>query len=171
MQRFALALIFTAALAAGCSSAPVADAPADTADAAAEVATDAPAAAAVETVFVEDGVAIRGADPVAYFTDGDYVPGTAEFTHEWEGATWQFASAENRDTFAADPEAYAPQYGGFCAWAVSQGQTASIDPTAWKIVEGKLYLNYSDGIQKRWEKDIPGNIAKADDNWPGVLSN
>ncbi|MEO1399953.1 MAG: YHS domain-containing (seleno)protein [Cyanobacteria bacterium J06635_1] len=122
-------------------------------------------------IFAEDGIAIRGADPVAYFTESDYVPGSAEYTHEWGGATWQFASAENRDLFASNPEQYAPAYGGFCAWAVSQGYTAPIDPTAWKVVDGKLYLNYDAKVQKRWSKDIPGNIAKADGNWPGVLSN
>ena len=67
------------------------------------------------------------------------------------------------------PEKYAPQYGGYCAWAVSQGYTASSDPTAWKIVNGKLYLNYSVGVQRKWSEDIPGNIAKADSNWPNVL--
>ena len=128
-------------------------------------------AAADYAVFAEDGVAIRGADPVAYFTAGEYTPGSNEFTYDWEGATWQFASAENRDLFAANPEEYAPQYGGFCAYAVSQGNTASIEPTAWKIVDGKLYLNYNDKIQKRWSEDIPGYIAQADQNWPGVLAN
>lgn len=122
-------------------------------------------------VFAEDGVAIRGADPVAYFTEEAYVPGSDEFTYDWQGATWQFASAENRDKFASDPEQYAPQYGGFCAWAVSQGYTASVDPTAWKVVEGKLYLNYDARIQNRWANDIPGNIAKANANWPAVLTN
>ncbi|MEO0396738.1 MAG: YHS domain-containing (seleno)protein [Cyanobacteria bacterium P01_A01_bin.137] len=137
-------------------------------------AADSPAEntqAAALAVFAEDGVAIGGADPVAYFTEGDYTPGSGEFTHDWEGATWQFASAENRDLFAASPEEYAPQYGGFCAWAVSQGNTAPIDPTAWKIVDGKLYLNYNAQIQNRWAKDIPGNIALADENWPSVLAN
>ena len=129
------------------------------------------ATAPTYAVFAEDGVAILGSDPVAYFTEGEYTPGTEEFTHEWEGATWQFASAENRDLFAANPEEYAPQYGGFCAYAVSQGNTASIEPTAWKIVDGKLYLNYNDKIQERWAKDIPGHIAQADENWPGVLAN
>lgn len=122
-------------------------------------------------VFAENGIAIRGADPVAYFTVGEYTPGSEEFTHDWEGATWQFASAENRDLFAANPEEYAPQYGGFCAYAVSQGTTASIEPTSWEIVDGKLYLNYDARIQKRWSKDIPGHIAQADQNWPGVLAN
>lgn len=120
--------------------------------------------------FAKKGIAIRGADPVAYFTDSAFVQGSSEFSHKWNGVTWQFASAENRDAFAADPDAFAPQYGGFCAWAVSQGYTADIDPEAWKIVDGKLYLNYNQSIQKKWSKDIPGNIAKADQNWPSVLS-
>ena len=121
--------------------------------------------------FTDDnGLAIRGTDPVAYFTQGRPTAGSSEFTYTWNNATWQFASAENREQFAANPEQYAPQYGGFCAWAVSQGYTASIDPNAWKIVEGKLYLNYSKGVQRRWERDIPGNINKADANWPGVLA-
>ncbi len=119
--------------------------------------------------FAEDGVAIRGADPVAYFTQGDAVIGSPEFEYEWNGATWRFASAEHRDLFASNPEDYAPQYGGFCAWAVSQGYTAEVDPEAWRIVDGKLYLNYSQKIQERWSRDIPGHIAKADENWPGVL--
>jgi hypothetical protein len=87
----------------------------------------------------------------------------------WQGAAWRFASAENRERFEADPVAYAPQYGGWCAWAVAEGYTASTVPEAWKIVDGRLYLNYSRGVQRRWERDIPGNIARADANWPGVL--
>ncbi|NER81670.1 MAG: YHS domain-containing protein [Leptolyngbya sp. SIO1D8] len=122
-------------------------------------------------VFVEDGIAIRGADPVAYFTEGSYVAGSVDYTYEWGDATWQFSSAENRDLFASNPGLYAPQYGGFCAWAVSQGYTAPVDPTAWEIVDGKLYLNFDARIQRRWQQDIPGHIASADQNWPGVLSN
>ncbi|MEL6471046.1 MAG: YHS domain-containing (seleno)protein [Cyanobacteria bacterium J06623_4] len=121
--------------------------------------------------FVDDaGLAIRGTDPVAYFTEGAAISGRPEFAYSWRNATWQFASAENRDLFAANPEQYAPQYGGFCAWAVSEGYTASIDPEAWRIVDGRLYLNYSQGVQRQWEQDIPGNISRADANWPGVLS-
>lgn len=115
------------------------------------------------------GLAIRGTDPVAYFVEGMPVAGQAEFEYEWQGATWRFASETNRDRFIEDPEAYAPQYGGYCAWAVSQGYTAPVDPDAWKIVDGKLYLNFNRGVQRRWERDVPGNIAKADQNWPGVL--
>lgn len=115
------------------------------------------------------GVAIKGYDPVAYFADAKPVAGKSEFAHEWMGATWRFANAANRDAFKAAPEKYAPQYGGYCAWAVSRGDTAGIDPAAWKIVNGKLYLNYNLEIQKKWETDIPGHIAKADTNWPKLL--
>jgi len=114
------------------------------------------------------GVAIEGVDPVAYFAEGRPVEGSSAFEHEWMGATWRFASAEHRDQFAVDPERYAPQYGGYCAWAVAQGYTAKIDPAAWKIVDGKLYLNYSPAVQSQWQSDIPGNVAKADANWPGI---
>ena len=116
------------------------------------------------------GVAIDGWDPVAYFTDGKPVEGSKEFVHEWNGATWRFASAAHRDLFAQAPEKYAPQYGGYCAWAVSQGYTADIDPQAWKIEDGRLFLNYSLDVQKKWATDIPGNIAKADANWPKLLA-
>lgn len=118
------------------------------------------------TVYAQDGIAIEGADPVAYFTQEAFVEGSADFTHEWKGVTWQFASAENRDLFASEPEKYAPQYGGYCAWAVGQNALAAIDPNAWSVVDGKLYLNANDRIQSRWNKDIPGNIALADANWP-----
>jgi YHS domain-containing protein len=115
------------------------------------------------------GTAISGTDPVSYFKDGRPIEGKSNITYEWNGATWRFASNENRDLFAAAPEKYAPQYGGYCAWAVSQGYTASTDPEAWSIVDGKLYLNYSKAVRKQWEQDIPGNIKSADKNWPNVL--
>lgn len=114
------------------------------------------------------GRALRGYDPVAYFTEGRPVEGVAEHALEWRGATWRFASAENKARFEADPEAYAPQYGGFCAWAVSQGYTASIEPEQWRIVDGKLYLNYNAEVQAKWAADVPGHIAAADRNWPGL---
>lgn len=127
-----------------------------------------PAAARAQAVFSRWGVAIRGTDPVAYFTEGRPVEGDSDIFADWNGARWQFASTENRDRFVADPAAYAPQYGGFCAWAVAQGYTAPTDPDAWRIVDGKLYLNYSLKVQKDWEQDIPGFIASADANWPGL---
>lgn len=116
------------------------------------------------------GVAIDGYDPVAYFTDGKPVEGSKEFAFDWNGATWHFASAAHRDLFAAAPTKYAPQYGGYCAWAVSQGSTADIDPEAWKIEGGRLFLNYSVEVQKKWAADIPGNVALADANWPKLLA-
>ena len=164
-------LLLSAALASTLVFASCATTSSSTTTAADAPATTEQATAPTYAVFAEDGIAIGGADPVAYFSAGEYTPGSEEFTHEWEGATWQFSSAENRDLFAAKPEEYAPQYGGFCAYAVSQGGTAPIEPTAWEIVDGKLYLNFNDKIQKRWSKDIPGHIAKADKNWPGVLAN
>jgi hypothetical protein len=82
--------------------------------------------------------------------------------------TWRFSSAANRDLFAADPAKYAPQFGGYCAWAVSNNHTAQIDPQAWKIVDGKLYLNYSKGVQARWSKDIPARISAGEKNWPAL---
>jgi YHS domain-containing protein len=114
-------------------------------------------------------VAVSGYDPVAYFTMGKPVEGKSDLEYEWNGATWRFASQQNLESFKAMPEKYAPQYGGYCAWAVSQGYTASSDPAAWKIVDDKLYLNYSIGVQDKWSQDIPGNVAKANENWPKVL--
>ncbi|WOD41606.1 YHS domain-containing (seleno)protein [Nodosilinea sp. E11] len=121
-------------------------------------------------VYSYDGLAIRGADPVAYFTEGKAVKGSADYETTWSGATWRFSNAENLAAFTADPEAYAPQYGGYCAKAVSGGSLASIDPEAWSIVDGRLYLNYSAGVQKQWQGDIAGNITKANQNWPAALS-
>ncbi|MFM9862770.1 MAG: YHS domain-containing (seleno)protein [Micropepsaceae bacterium] len=115
-------------------------------------------------------LAVGGHDPVAYFKAGRPVAGVAQFSLEHMGATWRFASKENLDAFRANPAAYAPQYGGYCAWAVSQNYTASGDPRYWKIVNGKLYLNYDGSVQATWEKDIPGFIAKGDRNWPAVLN-
>ena len=125
--------------------------------------------AAKPPVYTEKGVAIDGSDAVAYFTEGAPVTGSAAHSFDWNGATWHFSSTTNRDAFAADPQAYAPQFGGYCAWAVSEGYTASTVPHAWKIVDGKLYLNYSRRIQRKWERDIPGRIAAGNRNWPAVL--
>lgn len=115
------------------------------------------------------GIAVGGYDPVAYFTEGKPVQGSKDITLEHEGATWRFASAANRDTFKADPAKYAPRYGGYCAWAVSQGYTAKGDPDAWTVSDGKLYLNYNKSVRATWAKDIPGNVKKGDANWPKVL--
>lgn len=109
----------------------------------------------------------KGYDVVAYQTLGKPTPGSAQFQQAHGGVTWQFANAEHLALFRADPAKYLPQYGGFCAWAVAQGKLADIDPVnGWKVLDGKLYLNYSAGVQKTWEKDIPGFIDKANANWP-----
>lgn len=115
------------------------------------------------------GIALDGYDAVAYFEDAKAVEGNSDFTTEWKGATWRFASADHRDKFAKEPERYAPQFGGYCAWAVGHGYTANIDPEAWRIIEGKLYLNYNKKVQKQWEEDIPGWIAKGEVNWPKLI--
>ncbi len=129
------------------------------------------AVAAEPPVFtgLVEGVAVGGYDPVAYFTEGKPVKGSEEFTLKHDGATWRFASGENRDAFAADPAKYAPQYGGYCAYAVAKGSTAKAEPDAWTIHDGKLYLNFDKSVRAIWSKDIPGYIKKADANWPGVL--
>jgi len=114
-------------------------------------------------------VAINGYDPVAYFTMKKPVKGNASHSTKWNGASWHFSSSENLALFVGSPKKYAPQFGGYCAFAVSYGSTAPTEPEAWTIVDGKLYLNYSLSIRKRWSKDIPGNIKKANANWPGVL--
>ena len=131
----------------------------------------APAAAAKDAVStaIFSSLAVSGYDAVAYFTEARPVEGSSRHETRWNGATWRFASAGNLARFKADPKSFAPQYGGYCAWAVSEGSTAASDPTAWRVVNGKLYLNYNHDIQRRSAKDVPGNIAKADGNWPKVL--
>lgn len=115
----------------------------------------------------KDG-AIKGYDPVSYFS-GEPEKGNKNISCKWNGAMWYFASEDNRTKFESNPEAFVPQYGGYCAYAVSQGYTAKIDPEAYKIVEGKLYLNYNDNIQKKWEADQDEYIMYADSNWPKIL--
>ena len=128
-----------------------------------------PATAAKPEIFAPGGKAIRGTDPVAYFTHGKPVAGRPDFTHEWKGATWYFASAANRDRFKQNPERWAPQYGGYCAYGVAQGYAVKIEVDQWSVVDGKLYLNYSRSVQRTWKQDIPGYIREANKNWPEVL--
>lgn len=139
------------------------------ASAAASVAL--PAFAAKPPVFSAGPGAINGYDPVAYFTDGKPVKGDAALTSQHDGATFFFASAANKASFDANPAKYAPQYGGYCAWAVSKGYTAKTDPDAWSIHNGKLYLNFNKAIRARWAVGKDKNIANADANWPKVLNN
>ena len=111
-------------------------------------------------------LALRGYNPVAYFAESRPVEGSKQFTHHYADVTWRFTNAANRDLFAQDPERHAPQFGGYCAWGISQAKFFDGDPQIWKIVGGKLYVNYNKEIEKTWEPDIPGFIEKADTNWP-----
>lgn len=124
----------------------------------------------VYTGYFNDN-AISGYDAVAYFTQGKPVKGSDEFTFDYLQATWKFSSQEHLELFKQDPTAYAPQYGGYCAYAIANGDTASAEPDLWTIVDGKLYLNYSKRINARWSADIPGFIQKADKEWPKFFSN
>lgn len=118
---------------------------------------------------VFSSTAIGGYDAVSYFSDTGPEKGSSSFSMAYKGVNWRFANQENLDAFKAAPEKYIPQYGGYCAWAISQGYTAKGSPTYWKIVEDKLYLNYNKSVQDDWEADIPGFIALANENWPSVL--
>lgn len=112
-----------------------------------------------------DNVAIKGYDTVAYFTEGRPVKGKSDFAFTWNDAEWHFASAHHRELFAENPEQYAPQFGGFCANGLSQGIKAVADPTAWTIVDGKLYLKFSKDSRDRWRKDKAAKIKQAEANW------
>lgn len=133
----------------------------------APLAAIAPAAYAEPAIYTGrfSNTAVQGYDPVAYFTEGKPVKGSKEFSTEYNGATFQFASEANRDAFLENPAAYAPQYGGYCAWAMADGQYAKGDAKHWKIVDGKLYLNFNASIEKKWNADIPVFIEKADSHW------
>lgn len=120
--------------------------------------------------YKPDGIAIRGYDTVAYFTEGKPVKGKKEFSTDWKGATWRFSSQENLDLFNADQEKYAPQYGGYCAYGVAQGSLVKIEPDQWAIVDGKLYLNYNKKFNDLWKKDIAGYNAEADKKFSELLA-
>ena len=113
----------------------------------------------------EAELAIKGYDTVAYFKAGKALKGNELFTFRWHDMTWHFSSKENRDLFAASPEKYAPQYDGYCAWAMTESRLAVTDPEVWKIIDGKLYLNCSREVYEKWSRDIPGHIKKADAIW------
>jgi len=116
-----------------------------------------------------DGLAIKGYDPVAYATEGKAVPGLVDNEFRWKGAVWRFATSEHTALFRLNPERYAPRYGGYCAYAVSQGRTADIDPEAWTIVDNKLYLNLNKDVRELWEKDRDAYIRQADEHWPRMI--
>jgi YHS domain-containing protein len=121
-------------------------------------------------VFSTAEGAIRGYDPVAYFTENKPVKGHAQFKTEWKGQVWHFASQKNLTAFTSSPESYAPQYGGFCAFNMSKGYKASTDPYAYNIIDGKLYLTNSRSVQDDWNKQRQHHIHRADQNWPTVKS-
>ncbi|MBC6402542.1 MAG: YHS domain-containing protein [Hyphomonadaceae bacterium] len=115
-----------------------------------------------------NNVAVGGYDVVSFYS-GEPLPGTKDFKTDYKGAEWRFSTGANRDLFLTNPDAFAPQYGGYCAWAMANNELAKGSPDYWHIRDGKLYLNYNARIQEQWKQDIPGFILKADRNWPGIL--
>lgn len=124
----------------------------------------------VNTIGSPDGLAIRGYDPVAYFRDAGPRLGKSEFSVRYAGATWRFASAAHKALFEADPERYLPAYGGFCAYGTSRGYLVKIEPEAWSIVDGRLYLNYDLDVRKTWLGRTKTYIARADGTWPRLTA-
>lgn len=127
-----------------------------------------PASADVDPIYTGffSNEAIKGYDAVAYFTEGKPLKGKDQFSLTYMGAEWKFASREHLDMFRADPTTYAPQYGGYCAYAVANGDTASAQPDLWTIHNGKLYLNYNRSVNEEFREDIDNFIRMADENWP-----
>lgn len=117
-----------------------------------------------------DGVAIQGHDPVAFFTVGAPVKGKAEFESTYRGAKYRFHSAKNKAAFDAEPAKYEPQFGGWCAYGVSRGALVPIKIEAWQIVNGRLLMQKNEGIRDDFNEDAPGNLKKADGNWPGLVA-
>jgi YHS domain-containing protein len=133
-----------------------------------------PAIAAEPSIYLGKGwqAALNGHDAVAYYSLAEGaapVKGSAEFSTTYEGATWWFSNAANRDAFAAEPAKYAPKYGNYCAWALARNKLAPGDPAVWYVKDGALYLNVNKSIQKQWLANIDRDIANAEKNWPGVL--
>ena len=125
--------------------------------------------AAEPEVFAPDGLAIRGIDPAAYHRGDGPIPGSASQSLTWRGAEWRFTDADARTRFEANPDALAPAFGGYCAFAAARGYLAPTVPEAWTVHRGVLYLNASLRVRDRWLRDIEGNIARGNANWPGIL--
>jgi YHS domain-containing protein len=121
-------------------------------------------------IFQKDGVAIKGFDVVAFFTESKPVMGEEKISYEWKGARWLFSSSANMESFKNDPEKYAPQYGGYCAYGMADGHKAPTETDTWTIIDNKLYFNYNRKVKEMWWKDSKGFIEKANANWP-VLKN
>lgn len=122
-------------------------------------------------VFVDNGKAIRGYDPVAFFTEGKALMGKDSFSYQWQSATWTFNKKENRELFIAEPEKYAPQFGGYCAYGMAEAHKAPTKTNTWTIVDGKLYFNYNKQVQQAWMKDQASLIQEANKHWPGIKDN
>lgn len=125
--------------------------------------------ASTPPIYATGRGAIDGVDPVAYFSEGRVVRGDPDLWHDWRGARWHFASHENREQFLRDPERFAPQFGGYCAYGVASGYTVKSDPDAWSIWRGRLYLNYDREVQEEWSADREALVERAEANWPAVL--
>ncbi len=119
-------------------------------------------------VFSNKDGAIKGFDPVAFFVESKAVLGVKEFAYDWKNATWHFATKKNKDLFVANPEKYAPQYGGYCAYGIADGHKAPTETNTWTVVDNKLYFNYNLQVKKEWSKDQLNLIKKADELWPTV---
>ena len=122
-------------------------------------------AVAAPPVYQRSGYAIEGYDAVAYFTNPKAIKGLTAFTARWRDATWLFVSAENRSAFRANPERYAPQYGGHCAMSMAGGKKVSADPEAWRVEREKLYLNSSVKVRDSWLLRMDQYIKEADWWW------
>lgn len=118
----------------------------------------------------KQGLALGGHDPVAFFTEARAVKGSPTHTVTWQGATYRFSSAGHRDAFEAEPAKYAPAFGGYCAYGASRGYAASVEIDTWQIVDGRLILNYSQSVKRRFNEDRAGYLQKADREWPGVIA-
>lgn len=124
------------------------------------------AAQEAQKIFATNGVALGGIDPVAYFTQSAPVKGDPKLSAEWGGVAWHFSTPENRLVFLKSPEAFAPQFGGYCAYGVAKGGLYSTDPRAFTVHDGKLFLNHSLDVANKWRADIPGHLQQANENWP-----
>ena len=134
-------------------------------------AVSAPPALAADTIYTswKNNLAAGGYDTVSFFSGKPQI-GKKEYAFDYAGAKWRFATRGNLDLFKTNPEAFMPQYGGYCAYAASKGAIATSVPDAWTIYEGKLYLNFSQDVRDIWRRDIPGNILRADGYWPDILT-
>jgi len=117
-------------------------------------------------IFAPGGKAIKGYDPVAFFKESKPIKGSDKFQYQWKDATWFFSTSENLEAFKADPEKYAPQYGGYCAYGTSQGHKAPTQANTWTVLNDKLYFNYNDKVKELWTKDQANLIKAADEKWP-----